>query len=169
MILISSPKGNKKTCDLADMPNLMPGRQLLVWHLQMPNCWWFTGGNLDRGMKKIHVVEDDQDIRQIIELILTEEGYKVKAFANVSAFHAGMKEGIPDLYLLDVMLPDGNGMDLCEEIRTTTAIKDIPIIMMSAHAQADLVLKQGFVNDFITKPFDLNDILFRIQKQIVIH
>jgi len=119
--------------------------------------------------KQIHVVEDDQDIRQIIELILKEEGYKVKAFADITSFHAVMGESIPDLYLLDVMLPDGNGMDLCKEIRTTSGIKDVPIIIMSAHAQADMILNQDCVDDFISKPFDLNDILFKIQKQIILH
>jgi len=118
--------------------------------------------------KQIHVVEDDQDIRQIIELILKEEGYKVKAFADVTSFHAGMGESIPDLYLLDVMLPDGNGIDLCKEIRATNGIKDVPIIIMSAHAQADIILNQDCVDDFISKPFDLNDILSKIQKQIIL-
>lgn len=121
-------------------------------------------------MKQIHVVEDDQDIRQIIELILEEEGYQVKAFPDITSFHANMGNSIPDLYLLDIMLPDGNGLDLCKEIRTNNAIKDIPIIMMSAHAHADIVHNQGcVVDDFITKPFDLSDILFRIKKQITIH
>ena len=120
-------------------------------------------------MKQIHVVEDDQDIRHIIEVILEEEGYIVKTFADATSFHKGMGESIPDLYLLDVMLPDGSGIDLCNEIRTTNSIKDIPIIIMSAHAKADLILGQCSVNDFITKPFDLNDILFRIQQQFAVH
>jgi len=120
-------------------------------------------------MKQIHVVEDDQDIRHIIEVILEEEGYIVKTFADATSFHKGMGESIPDLYLLDVMLPDGSGIDLCNEIRTTKSIKDIPIIIMSAHAKADLILDQCSVNDFITKPFDLNDILFRIQQQFAVH
>jgi DNA-binding response OmpR family regulator len=120
-------------------------------------------------MKQIHVVEDDQDIRQIIELILEEEGYKVKAFPDVTSFHAGMVESIPDLYLLDVMLPDGNGIDLCREIRTTDRIKNIPIIIMSAHARLDDLLKDGCVDDFISKPFDLNDIILKVHKQITVH
>lgn len=120
-------------------------------------------------MKQIHVVEDDQDIRQIIAFILEEEGYKVKLFPDATSFHASMMESVPDLYLLDVMLPDGNGLDLCREIRTTKQIKDVPIIVMSAHAQPDTIFQQCTANDFISKPFDLNDILLKIQKQITLH
>ena len=120
-------------------------------------------------MKQINVVEDDQDIRQIIEYILEEEGYQVKLFPDVSSFHASINDNIPDLFLLDVMLPDGNGLDLCKEIRTNDKIKDIPIIVMSAHAKLDNVYQQYCANDFITKPFDLNDILMRIEKQIILH
>ncbi|WP_068401140.1 response regulator transcription factor [Pedobacter cryoconitis] len=120
-------------------------------------------------MKQIYVVEDDQDIRQIIEFILEDEGYKVRLFPDISSFHAAMKDSIPDLYLLDVMLPDGNGLELCREIRTMQRTKDIPIIVMSAHASADTVFQQCSANDFISKPFDLNDILFRIKKQITLH
>lgn len=120
-------------------------------------------------MKRIHVVEDDQDIRQIIEFILEEEGYKVKLFPNASSFHASINDNIPDLFLLDVMLPDGNGLDLCKEIRKTNKIKDVPIIVMSAHERLDNVYKLHCANDFISKPFDLNDILLRIQQQITLH
>ena len=120
-------------------------------------------------MKQIHVVEDDQDIRQIIAFILEEEGYKVRAYADATSFHAAINDNVPDLFLLDVMLPDGNGLDLCNEIRTINQIKDVPIIVMSAHAQPDNIYNQCCANDFITKPFDLNDILIRIQKQITLH
>jgi DNA-binding response OmpR family regulator len=120
-------------------------------------------------MKQIHVVEDDQDIRHIIEFILEEEGYQVKLFPNVTSFHDAMANSIPDLFLLDVMLPDGNGIELCREIRTTKNIKDIPIIVMSANAQPANVLKQCPANDFISKPFDLTDILSKISRQIALH
>lgn len=117
-------------------------------------------------MKQIHVVEDDKDIRQVIEFILEEEGYQVKLFPDATSFHASITETIPDLYLLDVMLPDGNGLDLCREIRTINKIKDVPIIVMSAHASSDIIFNQCNANDFISKPFDLTDILLRIKNQI---
>lgn len=118
--------------------------------------------------KQIYVVEDDQDIRQIIEFILEEEGYQVKLFPDVTSFHAVMLDECPDLYLLDVMLPDGNGLELCREIRTTQKIKDVPIIVMSAHARPENILGQCTANDFISKPFDLTEILSKIKKQITL-
>lgn len=119
--------------------------------------------------KQIYVVEDDQDIRQIIEFILEEEGYQVKLFPDVSSFHAVMTDERPDLYLLDVMLPDGNGLELCREIRTNQKIKDVPIIVMSAHAKPESIFGHCSADDFISKPFDLNDILTKIKKQITLH
>jgi len=116
--------------------------------------------------KQIHVVEDDKDIRDIIGIILEEEGFGVKLFQDVNSFHQGMNGTKPDLYLLDVMLPDGNGLDLCKEIKTTELMRDVPVIVMSAHAKAENIFKLSCANDFISKPFDLDDIIRKIHRQV---
>lgn len=116
--------------------------------------------------KLIHVVEDDDDIRFIIEYVLTEAGYEVESSSTVQGFFESLKSHHPDLILLDVMLPDGTGIDICRTVRTNDAIKHIKIIMMSAHAAKTAVLEEACADDFISKPFDLDLLTERIKRFI---
>jgi len=118
--------------------------------------------------KIIHIVEDDEDIRYIISYILTDMGYEVKLSETVADFHAQMKVSEPDLILLDVMLPDGNGLELCLELKQETETSHIPVIIMSAHATEYEVLRRSCAEDFIAKPFDLDDLLVLIAKHLPI-
>ncbi|MDN5396315.1 MAG: response regulator, partial [Chryseobacterium sp.] len=86
-------------------------------------------------MRKIFLVEDDQSIREVLEVVLSSENYDVRSFSNVLAFTQRDKSINPDLYLFDVMLPDGSGIDLCNEFRNNLQNKDVPVIIMSAHAK----------------------------------
>lgn len=105
--------------------------------------------------KCIHLVEDDEDIRFIVEYVLTEEGYEVKAFGNVSEFYKGLATDKIDLFILDVMLPDGNGIDICRKLKTDKETSHIPVIIMSAHAAEKSILEEACADGFISKPFDL--------------
>ncbi|WP_316809464.1 response regulator transcription factor [Pedobacter agri] len=112
--------------------------------------------------KKICLLEDDQGIKEIIELILTEEQYEVYGFSNVKEFMAFDGKASQDLYLLDVKLPDGNGIEVCDMLKNSEATKDIPVMMMSAHAALSEMKKQCGAEDFIAKPFDIFDLLKRV-------
>lgn len=112
--------------------------------------------------KKVCLLEDDQGIREIIELILTEEQYEVKGFSSVKDFMAFDEKGTQDLYLLDVKLPDGNGIEVCELLKKSEETMSIPVIMMSAHAALSEMKKQCGAEDFIAKPFDIFDLLKRV-------
>lgn len=114
--------------------------------------------------KLIHVVEDDDDIRFIVEYILLESGYKVESSATAKEFSAYMALARPDLILLDVMLPDGNGIDLCRKLKSEDETHDIKIIVMSAHAAAKAVLEDACADDFISKPFDLDYLIEHVKK-----
>jgi len=114
--------------------------------------------------KLVHIVEDDDDIRFIVEYILIESGFKVTSSSNVKDFYHSIEEQIPDLILLDVMLPDGNGIDICRHLRAKESTKDVNIIVMSAHAAEKAVLEEACSDDFISKPFDLDDLLKHVKK-----
>ncbi|TDQ11944.1 response regulator transcription factor [Pedobacter metabolipauper] len=116
--------------------------------------------------KVIYVVEDDDDIRFIIEYILIENGYLVQTFATAKEFHDEMEKAHPDLILLDVMLPDANGMDICRALKTNENTRHITLVIMSAHAAEKAVLEEACADDFISKPFDLDEMVMRIQKLI---
>jgi len=118
-------------------------------------------------MKKyIHVVEDNEDIRYIVEFFLMDFDYEVRLSANVKQFVASLKEPLPDLYLVDVMLPDGNGLEICSHIKNNEETKHIPVIIMSAHSNEAEIRRESLADDFISKPFDLNDLVASIEKQL---
>lgn len=114
-------------------------------------------------MKEIFIVEDDDGIRELIEFLLVSQQYSVKTFPTARAFHKTVPDEVPDLFLLDIMLPDGNGLDLCKELKKNENTRSIPVVLMSAHA--DINRMEG-ADDFIAKPFDVDELLSRIQRQL---
>lgn len=111
--------------------------------------------------KMIYVLEDDNDIAYIINYILHEEGYEVLVFSTVSTCKKALDVQVPDLLLLDVRLPDGNGMDLCSELKMSPRTAMSPVLMMSAHL-SEREGKCSGADGFIAKPFDLNGMVDRI-------
>ncbi len=118
-------------------------------------------------MKKIYLVEDDYNLRELICYLLTDHDYEVEAFANATSF----KERIsgldidPDLILMDIMLPDGNGVELCRAIKADDKTSSIPVILMSAHADPSITQNSGAI-DFIAKPFDVDQFYSRLNKYL---
>lgn len=117
---------------------------------------------LNHSMRKIFLVEDDPGIRDTLEILLTTEGFVIQSFGTVAEFNNRDKTILPDLFLFDVMLPDGSGTDLCREIKSDKDSLDIPVIIMSAHADLRDICYECLPNDFIPKPFDIDDLLLRI-------
>ena len=110
---------------------------------------------------KIYIVEDDVDISFILDYYLREEGFNVSVFGTVKEFRKAVKSSIPDLFLLDVMLPDGDGVTVCNQVKSDPKTSWLPVIMMSAH----LTDKYNIgcpAEEFIPKPFDLEKLLKRI-------
>lgn len=114
--------------------------------------------------KHIQIVEDDGDIRFIVEYILEDANYIVETFENATTFINRARIDNVDLIILDVMLPDGNGIDLCRNLKNDEKTIDIPVIIMSAHAGSQSVLEEACADDFINKPFDLDNFLTRVKK-----
>ena len=114
-------------------------------------------------MKKIFIVEDDDGIRELLETLLEIHEYDVETFGTVRSFEAGIPGKEPDLFLLDIMLPDGNGLNLCRDLKSRGKTSDVPVVLMSAHADVNRL--EG-ADDFIPKPFDVEELLQRIQRQL---
>lgn len=111
----------------------------------------------------IHIVEDDEDIRYILEYVLSEAGYKLQLFDSIKDFKKRDKAQPPDLFLLDVRLPDGCGLDLCREIKSSPLMSDIPVVIMSAHANGEFAISDGKADHFLAKPFDLDRFVLKIK------
>jgi len=116
-------------------------------------------------MKKIYLVEDDHALRELISFLLMDKDYEVEAFANANSFKNKIPNAEADLILLDIMLPDGNGVDICKLLKGTHNTKDIPVLLMSAHANPSIANDSG-ANDFIAKPFNVDDLYMHVQKNI---
>lgn len=115
-------------------------------------------------MKKcIYVVEDNPAIREMIEFLLEEELYQVKTCKNTADFWCKIKDQKPDLVVLDVMLPDGNGIEICNALKGNIKTYNIPVMMMSANNRLNVVKEKCQADDYINKPFDLNDFANRIE------
>ena len=116
-------------------------------------------------MAHILLVEDDSDIMRINRTFLENAGYTVHCADTVQAAAFQLEECIPDLVLLDVMLPDGDGMEFCKLLREKT---QAPVIFLTARDENDSVV-MGFRSggdDYITKPYDLNVLKARIEAQL---
>jgi len=112
--------------------------------------------------KTICVLEDNQEILEIISIVLEEENYQVWGFGTVSEFLAGFEAHNPALCLLDVMLPDGNGIDVCNYIKGNINTRSIPVVIMTANSGIDKMKASCGADDLISKPFDIDNLSCRI-------
>lgn len=117
-------------------------------------------------IKRIHVLEDDEDIRYIIGVLLKDEGYELQLSSTFAELKSKLKDSVPDLFILDVMLPDGDGASICEDLKGDVFTKHIPIIVMSANDQNKQISLDAGANDYISKPFDIDYIVNRINAQL---
>jgi len=120
---------------------------------------------LESGKRKILVVDDDQELVDLIVDVLEKDGrFEVRSVNN--GFDAGMmvKEYRPDLIVLDVMLPDINGREVCQRVRSDKTMDDVKIICISGMIENDKIedLKAAGANDFLHKPFEVETLVDRI-------
>jgi two-component system phosphate regulon response regulator PhoB len=116
--------------------------------------------------KKILIVEDDADIAELISINLAKEKYEVKCVFNGYDAIDMTEEYMPDLVLLDIMLPDESGFEVCKALKKNPITENIPIIMVTAKTEdADIVtgLELG-AEDYIVKPFSLRVLVARVNK-----
>ena len=112
--------------------------------------------------KRIHILEDDSDIRYIIEYLLKDQGYELHLSSSLSELKTKLRDSLPDLFIIDVMLPDGNGIEICDDLKNDMFTRHIPVIVMSANPRSKQMSTQACADDYISKPFDLDDVVTRI-------
>ena len=113
----------------------------------------------------IYVVEDDVNIREIESFALKNSGYEVEEFESGKAFVEKMQVKAPDLVLLDIMLPDTDGISIMKRLRAENATKTLPVIMVTAKtSEIDKVkgLDSG-ADDYLTKPFGVMELISRVK------
>lgn len=114
---------------------------------------------------KILVIEDEPDIRKTLEYNLAREGFIVSTAGSLKKAKNILENPNFSLILLDLMLPDGSGLDLCRELKSNPALKEIPIIILTAKDdEVDKVV--GFelgADDYVTKPFSVRELILRVK------
>jgi len=116
-------------------------------------------------MALIYIVEDDTNIREIESFALKNSGYQIEDFSNAKEFYHAVKEKKPDLALLDIMLPDEDGMEILQKLRKNPETKRLPIIMVTAKA-TELDRVKGLdlgADDYIIKPFGVMKLISRVK------
>ena len=114
--------------------------------------------------KWIYYVEDDTSIRELVLYALKTAEFQVMGFENAASFYKRMKEQQPDLILLDIMLPDEDGVSILKKLKSRPDTENIPVIMMTAKSsEYDKVLGlDSGADDYITKPFGVMELISRV-------
>jgi DNA-binding response OmpR family regulator len=113
----------------------------------------------------IAVIEDEPDLAALVASHLRKDGFRVETFGDAERFLRFLQKKKPDLILLDLMLPDMSGLDLCKTLKRSEEWGDIPVIMVTAKAEEMdkiLGLELG-ADDYVTKPFSLKELAARIK------
>ncbi|MEC7280884.1 MAG: response regulator transcription factor [Verrucomicrobiota bacterium] len=121
--------------------------------------------------QKIHrvlVVDDESDVTELLQYRLEQEGYRVATLNDPLGFVAKVREFEPDLMLLDIMMPELSGIQLCRIVRADPLMKDIPVIFLSARGEVEDRIKglEAGAEDYVAKPFNTNELLLRISKML---
>lgn len=116
----------------------------------------------------IYCVEDERNIRELLVYTLGTTGFEAKGFSDGKELKKALKEELPELILLDIMLPGEDGYSLLEELKKEPRTSEIPVIMVTAkEAEYDKVRGlEGGADDYITKPFEIQEVLARVQVQL---
>ncbi len=120
---------------------------------------------LESGKRKVLLVDDDTDLLKLMTDVLEEDGrFEVRVASN--GFDAGMmvKEYRPDMIVLDVMLPDINGREVCHRVRADTTLEDVRILCISGMIEEDKIqeLRLSGADDFLHKPFEIDQLIDRM-------
>lgn len=117
------------------------------------------------GEQIIAVVEDETDILELVSLHLKKHNFKVREFLDISSFYRYLNSELPDLVILDLMLPDADGLEVCKYLKNSENYQHIPIIILTARSDETekiLGLELG-ADDYVTKPFSPRELVARVK------
>lgn len=119
-------------------------------------------------MSKILVVDDDVDILSVMEILLSMKGFDVEVTSKGENTFPKIESFKPDLILLDVLISGHDGRVICKQLKANKSTSHIPIIMFSAHPGAAATIGDYGADDFIAKPFDVNNLMQKVNNQLKI-
>ena len=117
--------------------------------------------------KKILVVDDEPDILEFLQDLLEGEGYTVAITDKAEYVQKLRAGGLPDLILIDVLLSGKYGRTIVKQLKSQEATRHVPVIMFSAHPSAEESVRVAGADDFVAKPFELDEVLAKIAKHVL--
>ena len=113
----------------------------------------------------IAVVDDESDILELVSLHLSKAGFAVRTFPDATRFQKSLATGLPDLVILDLMLPDVDGIDVCKDLKREARTAHVPVVMLTARGdELDRVLGLEIgADDYVTKPFSPKELVARVK------
>jgi len=116
-------------------------------------------------VRKVLLVEDDRDLVELLRFNLEREGFKISYATDGNLALAELRRFVPDLLILDLMLPGTDGLEICRQVRQTSQFATIPILMLTARAEEPdrVVGLEIGADDYVTKPFSLRELIARVR------
>lgn len=116
----------------------------------------------------IYLIEDDNNIRELVIYTLNSTGFEAKGFERPSELYSSLEEKLPELILLDIMLPEEDGLSILKKLKSSSKYKNIPIIMLTAKG-TEIDKVKGFeagADDYIAKPFGMMELVARVKARL---
>ncbi len=120
---------------------------------------------MESRQKKILIADDDPAILEALTLFLEEEGYEVETTSDGLTLQA-FEHGYPDVLLLDIWMSGWNGGDLCRCFKSQEETRHLPIVLFSANKETQRIAQEAGADDFLLKPFDLEELLEKIERYL---
>jgi len=140
------------------------GRGSTFWfEIPLAECTAEDTKPQDRILQDVLLLEDDEQLCQVLTHVLEPDGYRVLVARSIAEAEKILEDRIPKVVLLDIQLPDGNGLDFVEKLRRTTATRNLPIIVLTGRDPDQEVFNKPMVIDWLKKPFDVNKLESSIQ------
>jgi DNA-binding response OmpR family regulator len=117
-------------------------------------------------MPSVLIVDDDVDLLEMVSTVISIHGMDVNCITSGRAFLASIAEFNPDLVLMDVFLDDGDGRKLCLNLKNSPSLKHIPVILYSAGLITPASIQESMANEFLVKPFEIQDLMDKINHLI---
>ncbi len=114
-------------------------------------------------MPRLFIIDDDRDLLAVLESLLVTKGFEVSTFNEWKNANEALKYSLPQLIMLDIFLTGIDGLGICKELKSSIYTRGIPILICSGYPDfADRAMSDFGATDFITKPFEINDLIKKI-------
>lgn len=119
--------------------------------------------------KRVLVVDDDHGILEALQILLEEAGYTVRTTPDGSKVPLEITAFSPDVILLDIWMSGQNGHDICKNLKSSAQTRNIPVVMISANRDMEKISKACGADDYVAKPFELDELLNKVEKYSSAH